>query len=192
MPRTVKIHDEALMERLMSLFWVKGYNATTVDDLCENTGFSKSYIYTNFGKKGIFEEAFYFYMDNYTDPFLQSLIDDDRGIEAIREKLYGLAESLVNETMPKACLFVNTVVEMGNKEKDFTSLNEMYCGRVAGMYADKVRYCIELGEANRSVPVSFSTNVLMNILFSLSVLYKTYSLEELQSFIDAQLALISA
>lgn len=190
MPRNVNIHDKQLMERLMTLFWVKGYNATTVDDLSENTGLSKSYIYTNFGKKGIFEEAFYFYMDNYTDPFLQALNDDERGIEAVREKLYGLAESLIMESMPKACLFVNTVVEMGNKDKDFTSLNEMYCGRVAGMYSDKIKYCAELGEVRRELPVSFCTNLLLNLLFSLSVLYKTHSLADLHAFIDAQIAMI--
>lgn len=191
MPRKVKIHDKQLMEKLMTLFWLKGYTATTVDDLCDNTGFSKSFIYTNFGKKGIFEEAFYYYMENYTDPFLQALNDDERGIDAIREKLYGLAESLVNQSMPKACLFVNTVVEMGNKEKDFSELNEMYCGRVANMYRRKILYCIDLGEIKNSGSITFYTNILMNLLFSLSVLYKTHCLDELKQFIDAQLKLLA-
>ncbi len=190
MPRKVNISDKMLMEKLMALFWVKGYTATTIDDLCEYTGFSKSFIYTNFGKKGIFEEAFFFYMENYTDPFLQALNDDDRGIDAIREKLYGLAESLVNQTMPKACLFVNTVVEMGNKEKDFTELNEMYCGRVAEMYSRKIKYCIKLGEISNIGAVPLYTNILMNLLFSLSVLYKTHNLDDLKRFIDAQLELL--
>lgn len=80
-------------------FWLKGYTATTVEDLAEQTGYSQSFIYTNFGKKGLFEAAFYFYLENYTDPFLHSLMKDSRGIEAFRDKLSKLGESLIENAM---------------------------------------------------------------------------------------------
>lgn len=190
MPKQIAIQDKHTMEELMVLFWIKGYRATSIDDLVERTGFSKSYIYTNYGKKGLFEQAFYFYMDNYTDPFLQALNDDERGIEAIRDKLYALANSLIEQTMPKACLFVNTVVEMGNKEKDFCDLNDKYCNRVSEMYEQKLRYCYQINEISEAGSIPFYTGILMNLLFSLSVLYKTHSEDDLRAFIDSQLALL--
>lgn len=190
MPKQIDLKNKMLMENLMTLFWMKGYMATSIDDIAEKTGVSKSYIYTTYGKKGIFEEVFYFYMENYTDPFLQALNEDDRGIEAIREKLNMLADSLINQSMPKACLFVNTVVEMGNKEKDFSELNEMYCKRVAHMYTHKLRYCFDIGEISDSASIPFYTDLLMNLLFSLAVLYKTKSNKELAGFIDSQLKLL--
>lgn len=178
------------MEKLMALFWVQGYTGTSIDDLAEKTGVSKSFIYTKYGKKGIFEEVFYFYLQNYTDPFLKALNDDPRGIEAIRDKLNKLAASLHDETMPKACLFVNTVVEMGDKDKDIEDLNKMYILRVKKMYTKKLQHCHRIGEINNSASIPFYTNLLINILFSLAVLYKTSTKEELELFIASQLQLI--
>ncbi len=174
----------------MILFWKQGYNATSVEDLADNAGVSTSFIYTKYGKKGIFEEVFYFYLQNYTDPFLEALNEDPRGIEAINDKLNKLADSLLDGSMPKACLFVNTVVEMGDKDKDIVDLNEMYINRVAKMYSKKLRYCHRIGEIKHSSSIPFYTNLLINILFSLAVLYKTQTKEQLSDFIESQLNLI--
>lgn len=190
MPKQIKVDNREVMEAIMHLFWVKGYMATTIDDLVEKTGFSKSFIYTNYGKKGLFEAAFDFYIENYTDPFLQALTDDSRGIEAFRDKLGLLADSLLYNTMPKACLFVNTVVEMGAKDKDIVFLNEKYIEHVYEIYSDKLNYCYKLGEIKDPSLIPLYTEMLINLLFSLAVLYKTHSKEELEAFIDSQLALI--
>lgn len=190
MPKKVKIDDKELMVKLMNHFWVKGFLATTIEELAQETGLSKSYIYTNYGKKGLFEEVFYFYMENYTDPFLQALMNDTRGKEAFQDKFSGLADSLINQTMPKACLFVNTVVEMGNKDRDIVELNEMYIKRVAATYSKKLKYCYHIGEIKQPASIPFYTDLMVNLLFSLAVLYKTQTLEELETFISSQLDLI--
>ena len=178
------------MEKLMTLFWVQGYAATSINDLAQHTGVSKSFIYTKYGKKGVFEEVFYFYLQNYTDPFLKALNDDTRGIEAIRDKLCKLAGSLHDQTMPKACLFVNTVVEMGDKDKEIVDLSEMYVKRVAEMYSKKLHYCHSIGEIKNPASIPFYTSLLINMLFSLAVLYKTHSKKQLDEFIDSQMQLI--
>lgn len=191
MPKQVSLENQDTMVKLMNLFWMKGYMATTIHDLTKETGLSKSFLYSNFGKKGIFEEVFYYYLEHYTDPFLKALDDDPRGIEAIQEKMSFLAESLVNQTMPKACLFVNTVVEMGSKDPDIFQLNEMYCDRVKGMYEKKLRHCYTLGEIKNASYIPLYTNILLNLLYSLAVLYKVHTVDELDEFIASQLKLIT-
>jgi len=191
MPKEIQIEDKETMVKLMNLFWIKGFAATTINDIAAETGLSKTYIYTKYGKKGLFETVFYYYLNKYTDPFLGALNDDPRGIEAIQEKMSMLADSLINNTMPKACLFVNTVVEMGGKDRDIVNLNEMYIKRVTEMYSKKLHHCYKLGEIKNDSYIPFYTNILINLLFSLAVLYKTHSKEKLDAFIASQLKLIT-
>jgi TetR/AcrR family transcriptional repressor of nem operon len=42
--------EEALL-RAMRVFWAKGYEATSVDDLCDATGLNRSSLYGTFGDK---------------------------------------------------------------------------------------------------------------------------------------------
>lgn len=51
MARPREFNAETALERAMELFWSKGYEATSLDDLCEVTGLSRSSLYATFGNK---------------------------------------------------------------------------------------------------------------------------------------------
>jgi AcrR family transcriptional regulator len=50
---------DLVLENAMQLFWSKGYEATSLQDLLATTGLSKSSLYESFGnKQRLFEVAF--------------------------------------------------------------------------------------------------------------------------------------
>jgi TetR/AcrR family transcriptional repressor of nem operon len=51
MARPREFDIDIALERAMELFWSKGYEATSLDDLCEVTGLSRSSLYATFGSK---------------------------------------------------------------------------------------------------------------------------------------------
>ena len=51
MPRPREFNADAALNRALDVFWSKGYEATSVDDLCAITGLSRSSLYSTFGRK---------------------------------------------------------------------------------------------------------------------------------------------
>jgi AcrR family transcriptional regulator len=51
MARPREFDAEVALESAMELLWTKGYEATSLDDLCEVTGLSRSSFYATFGSK---------------------------------------------------------------------------------------------------------------------------------------------
>ncbi|MEK9754967.1 MAG: helix-turn-helix domain-containing protein, partial [Rhodospirillaceae bacterium] len=67
MARPREFNREQVLERAMQVFWSKGYAATSMRDLTEAMGLSKSSLYDTFGSKhDLFLESIDFYRDNVT------------------------------------------------------------------------------------------------------------------------------
>ena len=77
--RPRKVDPEEALDASMLTFWKKGYEGTSLQDLCEATGMAKPGLYACFGNKdALFEKSLSHYFDNLAMPTLEELAASGR------------------------------------------------------------------------------------------------------------------
>lgn len=112
MARTLAFDSTAVIKKARSLFWSKGFEASSVPEIEAATGLSRSSIYNSFGsKRGLFDAAVQSYLDEIVRPRLQPLTINEVSPDALIQYLDGLISVF---SQPKAlptsngCLLINT------------------------------------------------------------------------------------
>jgi len=102
--------DEVL-GRAMTLFWTRGYGATSIHELVEATGVNRGSLYGTFGdKKGTFLAAVDHYLVTVGRSLAEELLDPDPR-RAIERMFDSIIRRNSNPRFPRGCLITNTALE---------------------------------------------------------------------------------
>ena len=104
-------HDEAL-ESAMDVFWTKGYEATSVQDLLDHMGINRGSMYGTFGDKhALFVEAVEHYARTVMQHAYDTLEAPGSPLGNVR-KLITMWAELAASGECRGCLITNTAVEL--------------------------------------------------------------------------------
>ena len=94
----------------MDAFWAKGFEATSMADLCSCTGLHKGSLYQAFGDKHtLFMNALTHYADSEFHETTSVLSESNTPLENIRAVINKIMEDASGE---KGCMMINTMVEL--------------------------------------------------------------------------------
>lgn len=103
--------DEAL-DRAMELFWSKGYEATSIQDLVEALGINRSSLYGTFGDKhALYLAAIDRYCEDVVAPAVAELDQAPSPLAAIRHLFLSLPARATRRRERRGCLLCNAAVE---------------------------------------------------------------------------------
>ncbi|MCE3007102.1 MAG: TetR/AcrR family transcriptional regulator [Bacteroidetes bacterium] len=166
MARTKEFDKEQVLDRAMHLFWQKGYHATSVQDLVEGLGISRSSMYDTFGDKdSLFSAA----LSRYVGGFDPLPLGADAGLRAnLRALLMAVASGVpAGPAAPgncmKGCFLVNTAVELAPERPEVRA-------RMAENLQSFVARFVPLFQAARhegTIAPHFHPEVAAQLLFTL-------------------------
>ncbi|MFF9032810.1 TetR/AcrR family transcriptional regulator [Streptomyces iakyrus] len=111
MARTRAFDTDVAVSRAMELFWVRGYEATSVRDLTQHLGIGQGSLYAAFGDKdGLYRAALEHYRATFAAVALRSLEEGADARSAIRALLVERIRIAV-EHGGRGCLLVNAATE---------------------------------------------------------------------------------
>ena len=125
MARTKDFDEDEVLKKAMNLFWHKGYNGTSMQDLVDGLGISRSSMYDTFGDKHtLFIRALENYKKIATNE-MKTLVDNASSAkETIRRMFEYIIAELLSDKQHKGCFLVNAGVEMAPHDAE---VNKMLC-----------------------------------------------------------------
>lgn len=118
MARTKVFDEQFILDKAMHLFWEKGYNGTSAQDLVDGLGISRSSLYDTFGDKhSLFLKALQQYRVERIDPVLEEANRVTDAEDFIKKMFEFVKKESTGDDCLKGCLLVNSAVELVNVDK---------------------------------------------------------------------------
>jgi len=139
MVRPRQFDETSVLRDAMKLFWRKGYEATSMNDLLKVTGLSKSSLYQTFtGKRTLFLAAMEAYRQERM-AYLRERLNDGR---PARESIEGFFKEVIehagDKDRPHGCMNCNEAVELGPNDAQVRRLVVADFQAVEDVFADAV------------------------------------------------------
>ena len=113
MARTKDFDETKVLDKAICLFWHKGYNGTSMQELVDNLGISRSSLYDTYGDKhDLYIKALLHYQHSSGDEMSQIISNAKTAREAIKQLLEFVINNLMNDKQRKGCFMVNAGVEV--------------------------------------------------------------------------------
>ncbi|MDR6554848.1 helix-turn-helix domain-containing protein [Paenibacillus qinlingensis] len=128
MARPKEFDQEAALDKALELFWEKGYERTSIQDLVEHTGVHRGSLYDTFGDK---QKLFLTCLDHSrmvakerTFHILEEEGEPKEVLQRFFTKLIDL--SLEDEKQRRGCFVANTAMNIGNSDPVISLRVEAY------------------------------------------------------------------
>ena len=118
MARPREFDVDTALDRAMEMFWSKGYEATSLDDLCEVTGLSRSSFYATFGSK---RKLLLRTVDRYVEqrtPGIAAVLSQPLPIrDAVADLLRQFIDQIVSGPGRRGCFLGNCAAELPRSDR---------------------------------------------------------------------------
>lgn len=122
MARPKEFDRDQAVKRAMMVFWEKGYEATSTEDLLRAMGIGRQSMYDTFGDKHrLFLEALQRYNADRNVQMMESLRAGASPLQAIKDVLLAVARESAEERA-RGCMGVNATTELAQMDPEVLSI----------------------------------------------------------------------
>ena len=169
MARPREFDRDAAVERAMSVFWRKGYAATSTDDLLRAMKIGRQSMYDTFGDKRRL------YLDALQQYNADSVSDIIRSLNRPSSPLKGLEAALISfaaRPAPQAkfgCMGISSICEFGRSDPEVVLLNEAASRTLGSAFERRVAEAKVEGEVAPDLDVRAAAEFMQATLMGIKI-----------------------
>jgi TetR/AcrR family transcriptional regulator, transcriptional repressor for nem operon len=123
MARTKDFDEEEVLTRAMNLFWSRGYNTTSMEDLVSGLGISRSSLYDTYtDKHSLFIKALENYQQIGFEKMQETASHPGPAKETVKKLLEQVHDGLLTGRHQKGCFMMNAAVEVAPHDKTVNNM----------------------------------------------------------------------
>ncbi|MCB2409161.1 TetR/AcrR family transcriptional regulator [Hymenobacter lucidus] len=192
MARPAKYDRETMLQRALDLFWTKGYEATSVQNLLTGLDIHRGTLYDSFGDKHtLYLEVLAYYEDKVGKPLLALLWQPGSKKVAIEQLFATLVRNFGQDTGRRGCLVTNAAMELALSDAEVAARVGFNQQRFADGFLQALQQAVADGDLAPRTPEQLQTLALflLTTLQGLRVLARTHThFAELQQVANLALA----
>jgi TetR/AcrR family transcriptional repressor of nem operon len=122
MPRPKEFNPDEAIDKAMQVFWHKGYEATSMEDLLTAMDLNRGSLYDTFGdKRALFLKAMDRYCTTFVGPKFSLLDQPGPAVPTLRRFIKDMIDGGLADPQRRGCLIANTVMELSPHEKEIAN-----------------------------------------------------------------------
>lgn len=160
-PREFDLNDT--LERAMQVFWAKGFEATSLDDLCNATGLGRSSLYAAFGdKQGLYLNALERYEAAAVARITAALSSSTSPREGIVAFIDRIIDDIVTGPGRRGCFIGNCAAELARQDRSVAAHVRQSIERVQNTFRDALLQAKGAGQLGKNADVDALAAFLMS------------------------------
>jgi TetR/AcrR family transcriptional repressor of nem operon len=183
--------DEVLL-KARNIFWSKGYDASSTDELLEDMGIGKGSFYHTFkgGKKELFTKVLQQFSDEAIAQFKRDIASSKNPVDEVKQFFLGIA-SANNKTHLLGCFLCNTVAELASIDSALSIFASNLLKRLETLFAEVIATAQQKGDLKTREDAVVLAAYLLTVWTGLSITRRIYPDEKtLRPLIELQLRVI--
>jgi TetR/AcrR family transcriptional repressor of nem operon len=147
MPRKKEFDEYEVLHRAMEIFWHKGYEATSVQDLVDQMGINRGSLYGTFSdKRALFLAAIQHYDQTVVSAVVAVLHKPGSARRSIEEYIRGEARRIAEDRQRQGCFLTNSAVEVGPHDLEAEQKLRASLKRIESAFYDALVNAKQQGE----------------------------------------------
>jgi TetR/AcrR family transcriptional repressor of nem operon len=183
--------EAAVLDKAVELFWKKGYEATSLEQLLAAMGMGKGSMYHNFGNK---REVFKLTLNRFSQKFIgwldTELTKAKDPIAFIKDYFRGIPKQGADDHK-KGCFLGNTVAELACIDPGLEKLAAEHLERMEGIFYKHIKNAQQLGKLKSKEDARLLARHLINLWNGLNITRRMYSSpKDLVPLVELQLKML--
>lgn len=174
MARTKEFNEDKALDKAIEIFWHKGYNGTSAQDLVTHLGLSRSSLYDTFGDK---QKLFVQSLKKYQKQSQDQIVDLFEKSENIKETLQDIFKQAVIESLEdritKGCFMVNSSVELAMHDQEIAKIVQNSAKTMEEIFTNAVQKGQDLGHISKKMGAKVLARFIFNNYSGIRVLART-------------------